>query len=384
MNETFAAELTGPGRAAVATVVVKGPQAIASVMSRFTPARKSVNTLKQDKIYFGTWSWRSYEEELVVCRVAADQVEVHCHGGQLAARTILASLAHAHATVVPTNEWLNHLYQDRFVREALALLPQVRTSKAAAIVLDQSRHAMRQMLTDVQDNLAREHFVAAVDQLTQTISYAALGTRLADPFRVVLLGEPNSGKSSLVNAMVGFDRTIVYDQPGTTRDVVSVETALDGWPITLSDTAGIRETTDLVERAGIELAKQRLLNADLILLIQDLTNPASTIFEPSLNLQHAGKKSILVGTKCDLSHATHSAVTIKTSATQGIGIEALCSSVVSELVPELPQAGSAVTLTHWQLQLLESLLSLIQQRQLEKAQHMIMASLGMSGDEVDR
>src|SRR5690606_27241148 len=87
---------------------------------------------------------------------------------------------------------------------------------------------------------------------------------LLTPWQVVLCGRPNVGKSSLINALVGYERTVVFDQPGTTRDVVSVETAIHGWPVIFSDTAGLRETESELEAAGIARARARLKQADLI------------------------------------------------------------------------------------------------------------------------
>ena len=81
------------------------------------------------------------------------------------------------------------------------------------------------------------------------------GRHLLTPFDVVLAGPANVGKSSLINALVGYNRAIVYDAPGTTRDVITAETAIDGWPVTLSDTAGLRDSDDPLEMAGVQTAQ---------------------------------------------------------------------------------------------------------------------------------
>ena len=369
MNDTIATQRTGTGRAAVATVSVRGSRAVELVMSRFQPAGRDVKSLRRDRIYFGTWTWQTYVEELVVCRVDDDEVQIHCHGGRVAAAAILDSLDHAGARIVSSGEWLQQFEPDRFVREALELLPRLNTAKTVAIALDQARHAMRIALETVGQHLACRDAGAAMKSLQQTLGYGSLGTRLGTPFRVVLLGPPNSGKSSLINALVGFDRAIVHHQPGTTRDVVTTETAVDGWPVTLSDTAGLRTTNDPVEQAGIELATQSLHTADLVLLIEDLSaEPAKLAGEAtSTNFAAAGDiRSLRVGTKCDLEEHSHD-VDVRTSSLKRTGIKLLCRRLIEELVPHPPTAGAAVPLSSWQVGQLRSLVRLLEQQSLEAA-----------------
>ncbi len=96
-----------------------------------------------------------------------------------------------------------------------------------------------------------------VAHLDAVLRWTDLGTHLATPWRVVLAGAPNVGKSSLINALLGYGRAIVFDQPGTTRDVVTADAAIEGWPITLADTAGLHDASDATESAGIALRGRR-------------------------------------------------------------------------------------------------------------------------------
>ena len=103
----------------------------------------------------------------------------------------------------------------------------------------------------------------------EMLQFRDLGLHLTTPWRVVLAGAPNVGKSSLMNAIAGYQRAIVSPTPGTTRDVVTVTTAIDGWPVQLADTAGLRETQDELESAGVALADAAIGEADLVIVVSD-------------------------------------------------------------------------------------------------------------------
>ena len=113
----------------------------------------------------------------------------------------------------------------------------------------------------------------AAARLRELVGWTDFGCHLSEPWQVVILGRPNVGKSSLLNALAGFQRAIVFDEPGTTRDVVSTEIAIDGWPVRLLDTAGIRQGETELERAGIALAREQARSADLRLLVVDASQP---------------------------------------------------------------------------------------------------------------
>ena len=114
---------------------------------------------------------------------------------------------------------------------------------------------------------------AARRQIDDLLAHAATGLHLVRPWQVVVAGRPNVGKSSLINAIAGYQRAIVHSLPGTTRDIVSVQTALDGWPVEISDTAGLRRGSDPIEQAGIELAIDKIAAADLVVLVFDASSP---------------------------------------------------------------------------------------------------------------
>ena len=180
---------------------------------------------------------------------------------------------------------------------------------------------------------------------------------LVSPWRVVFAGPPNVGKSSLINALAGYQRAIVSPIPGTTRDVVTLTTAIDGWPVELADTAGLRSTDDELEAAGVELAQSALATADLAVLVQDATNPAAT---PQFDPRAVPPRVIHVHNKIDLVSAddlpafgsTTPPTQLATSAETGAGIADLAAAIGRSLVPNPPACGDAVAFTAQQVEVL--------------------------------
>ena len=356
-DETIVVQLTGSGRGAVATVVVAGPLAEALVQARFRsmtkrPVKKQATEENPvwilNKPYFGNWSWLEYVEELVICRTGDQQFEIHCHGGRLASANIIESLVDGGARLESQQTWLNNTIDDRWVRSAIERLASSQTERTTAILMDQVRGALRTELAQIADSLENARLEDAKKRLSRLVDMSELGCRLHQPFSVVLIGPPNSGKSSLINAIVGFQRSVVFDQPGTTRDLVRVETAINGWPILLTDTAGVRESDDSIEQEGIRLAVEQLRCADLVLIVDDLSRDAKPDFGW---LNDANQKQLRVGTKADLVDLNgqpmvqrQSNLGVVTSATTKLGIDDLQQAIASKIVPIVPSPGEAVPL----------------------------------------
>src|SRR5205814_566998 len=152
---------------------------------------------------------------------------------------------------------------------AAAELVRAPTTRTAAVLLDQYHGAFERALQIAQAALEQQDLDAATRLLNELAEHAPLGRHLTTPWRVVVAGAPNVGKSSLVNALAGFQRSVVAATPGTTRDVVTTLIAVDGWPVELADTAGLRLGAGSLEAKGIEMARSAAAAADLCLWVLD-------------------------------------------------------------------------------------------------------------------
>jgi tRNA modification GTPase len=235
-------------------------------------------------------------------------------------------------------------------------LSRATTLQTAAILWEQANGLFESSLRALVSS-APADVVAAAAQIRNWLTWAEFGLHLTQPWRVVLAGRPNVGKSSLINAILGYTRSVVFDQPGTTRDVVIAPTALDGWPIELSDTAGLRESSDPIEAAGVERARATLGAADLAIVLVDINQPASQSDRAILG-EHP--HSLLVAHKCDLApyegtdrwQTEESAGWLRVSSKTGEGLEALVAAISRRLVPRVPPPDALVPITERQVGLL--------------------------------
>jgi tRNA modification GTPase len=333
------------GRGAIATIAIDGSQAAATVDRFFRSATgKKVELASQGPILFGRWQGDrngsaddDHGEELVVCRTGDQRVEIHCHGGAAAARRILACLEQAGCTVIDWPAWVSQ-DADPVTADAIVALSRVVTERCAAILLDQLRGALTAEIKTTIVRLMGDP-VDALSRLRDLLKFADVGMHLCDPWRVVFAGPPNVGKSSLINAIVGYQRSIVFDQPGTTRDVVTVRTVWDGWPLELADTAGLRDVDDRLEAAGVDRARQRIWEADLVVVVRDAQNPVSTPVPPNL-----ANRWLHVANKSDLAvdRRANGPSALPTSAVTGEGIDRLLVAITKSLVPDPPPENAPV------------------------------------------
>ena len=226
--------LTPMGRGALAVVGVAGPGAQEFVARLFSPrGGVSLQERPAGAIVFGRWSGPADGpvEELVVVRRGADDIEIHCHGGLAASEAVITSLERLGAVRQAWPEWLQAGGMIEIELEAREAVVRAGGPKAARILSRQLAGTLQAEFTRVQGLLAAGNVVASRDALDRLARAARVGLRLVRPWRVVLAGSVNAGKSSLVNALAGHARSIVSPEPGTTRDLLETRVVLDGWEV---------------------------------------------------------------------------------------------------------------------------------------------------------
>jgi tRNA modification GTPase len=331
------AVLTPPGTGAIATVAVVGPTAWDAVRRRFRPVggKPVPDVPPARRVWFGTIGDGPGDE--VVVALTRDEpeswVEVHCHGGRRVVRWLVEQFQQDGCVEV---RWQDLVKPTRGHGWALSALTQAPTLRTASILLDQYHGAFASAVRDILTALERGEQPAALAQLAQL---APVGRHLVRPWKVAIAGAPNVGKSSLINALAGYQRSIVAPVAGTTRDVVTVTVALDGWPVELADTAGLRENVESLEAAGIDRARRQLAEADLVYWVLDGSEP-----NPA---RPTGPGSVVIINKTDLPAAwSYSASDgLLVSAATGAGVPELAADVVRRLVPVAPAPGAAVPYT---------------------------------------
>ena len=265
-----------------------------------------------------------------------DVVELQGHGGVVVQNALLARLLALGATAAGAGEFSSRAFangkMDLVQAEAIADLIDAASTQAARSAIRSLQGEFSTRIQTVLEQLIhlRLHVEAAIDFPEEEIDFLADGRILAlleqviaaiksvfasarqgqllrEGLQVVIAGKPNAGKSSLLNALAGVDRAIVTHIAGTTRDVLHERITLNGLPITLTDTAGLRETDDIVEIEGIRRAYTQIEQADLLLLVYDLTQDseplalAKAFFEDDLHHNLDKKRLIFIGNKVDLS-----------------------------------------------------------------------------------
>ena len=272
-----------------------------------------------------------------------DMVELSCHGGRVAPAGVLAALHAAGARSAAPGEFTRRAVLngklDLVQAEAVGdLIDAVAPAQARAALqqldggLSRRLSELREALIDVQALLGYDIDFPGEDdgpvppariadrlgvvrsRIESLIAGAASGERLREGASVVLAGRPNAGKSSLFNALLGLDRALVTEIPGTTRDAIEAHTDFLGWPVRLVDTAGLWDSADRIDRLGVEVSRRYLSAADLVLLCVEAGREKG---EDEKTLA-AGPRTVVVRTKADL-HAAAGELAVSAVTGQGLG-----------------------------------------------------------------
>ncbi len=357
-SQPIAARLTPGGRGAVATVRFRGDCRLldSGDPPLFVAANgRPVCDQQTGRIVFGCWTG-AVNEDVVLCRVDDETIDIHCHGGDAASRRILADLESRGCAIATWQQMIDSPCP-QLDAECLAALVRATTVRTAGILLEQQCGLLKSTVRRLLDE-------PRLDSLRELLRWADFGLHLSEPWNVVLAGRPNVGKSSLINALVGYSRSIVYHEPGTTRDVVTIETAFEGWPVRLIDTAGIREGADPLEQAGIARARAQVANADCRLLLLDTSEPPR---DEDRQLLAEWPQALVVAHKCDLRDAWGEnlpVTALKVSSLSREGVEKLAEQIVTRLIPEVPSPGTAVPISARQVPLLKTALLALEQQDI--------------------
>lgn len=344
---THAAILTPPGTSAIATCGLRGDRAWEILRGLFRPQSATGRGLPEvpeaGRVWIGQMG-RDVADEVVVCVKATQPlpfIEIHGHGGREVVRWLGETLAAEGAVLCSWTEFQRRIVADPLQALATETLTKAPTTRTASILLDQFHGAFASAVRSTLEALHQGNMEAAAAILKELVRHAPLGRHLVQPWRVVLAGAPNVGKSSLLNALAGFQRSVVSPMAGTTRDVVTVRLAIQGWPVEFADTAGLRQTEGDLEGQGISLARSAAFTADLILAIVETTTPPVW---PDV----VGDRLLCVINKSDLPstwEVSDDAEAVQVSANTGENLAELCDRIGQRLVPTPPEAGAPMPFT---------------------------------------
>jgi tRNA modification GTPase len=339
-EDVIAAIATAPGPAGISIVRVAGPGSL-DVADRVVrckhpcPSARAAGTFLHG-LAVSSENGQSVELDEVVLLIyraphsytREDAVEIQCHGGTASAQRVLRATLAAGARLAEPGEFTRRAFLngriDLIQAEAVADLINARSERAAAAAVEQMEGALSRQFLNLYDQLLaaacqleamldfpeeddiltrqqpeiRDALAATSASVQRLLDTWEEGRALRDGVRIVICGKPNVGKSTLLNALLGNQRAIVTETPGTTRDTIEEDAVLNGIPVRLIDTAGIRETDCSIESEGVRRAKQAIEKADLIALVVD----ASQIIAPQVfvDLTFVRDKLILVANKTDL------------------------------------------------------------------------------------
>jgi tRNA modification GTPase len=378
LKDTIAAISTPPGRGGIGVIRISGTDAraiaenIVRIRGDLSPRVATLAELPEaDPQVLVTWfaAPRSYTAE--------DVVEISCHGSPVILRHALEQACLAGARLAEPGEFTLRAYingrLDLPRAEAIRDLIEATTLYQAKVAAQQAEGSVSRRLKPVKDQLVElialleagidfaedDISVAPAEEIVRRIGLVstpvaaliqsfAYGKLVHEGFTLAIVGRPNVGKSSLFNRLLEQDRAIVTEIPGTTRDLVSETASLDGIPVKFVDTAGIRQGQDLVESLGIERSYQAMADADLTLVVVDISRALEP--EDRALIERAQGKRLVAGNKCDLGIVNREALPV--SALTGEGIDGLRRAILDTLAPRgrIEQEGGFITsLRHEQL-----------------------------------
>ena len=386
MSDVIAAVSTGRQVCAIGIIRLSGDGCIAVAERVFTPLSKPLHEAANRKLVMGTLHdarGRVIDQCMAVCSrqphsyTGEDTVEFHCHGSPAVLAAGLEALYHAGARPAGRGEFTKRAFlngkMDLTQAEAVIDLIEADTADAAANAAGQVGGVLQKKLAPIYEELVNlcSHFHAVLDYPDEDIEdfglqnytatlraaakelYALLqtygqGRILRQGVAAAIVGRPNVGKSSLLNRLAGFDRAIVTDIPGTTRDTVEESVMVGSTRLRLIDTAGIRQTADTVEAMGVERSKKALEEADLAIFLCDGSQPLTQEDRDIIALCLDAPNAIALINKSDLGKTVQPGelpfmTILPVSIKEGTGLELLPEVLEEMFGGGMPCDGSILT-----------------------------------------
>lgn len=365
-NDTIAAIATSMGRSAVNIIKISGPESISIVSKIFT---KDLSKLEPNTINYGfIKEGNELIDEVLVSlftspnsQTGEDIVEINTHGGISVTNKVLELVLSNGARLAEPGEFLKRAFlngkKDLIEAEAISDLINAKTEEARKMSLKglsgelskkikTLRNKILNIIANIEVNIDYPEYEDAIiytnellktnineiqSDLEKLVKESEKGTLLNNGINVGIVGKPNVGKSSLLNLLINEDKAIVTDIEGTTRDIVEGNITINGVTLNLIDTAGIRETNNVVEKLGVEKSKDIINKSDLIIALFDISRPFTLEDEAILSSIKAKKSIIILNktdlpTKIDLNKFTSYNV-IKTSVKEDLGKEELLNMI---------------------------------------------------------
>lgn len=387
MEDTIAAIATAPGEGGIGVVRISGEKSRAILEQIFSREKNEYDIIPR-MMHYGfvrdNFSGELIDEVMAVyfkepySYTAEDVVEIQCHGSMVSLRKILSLVLKNGARIAEPGEFTKRAFLngrlDLSQAEAVIDLIRAKSDKSFDVALNQLEgnfsKEIREIRAELMNSLVNitvniDYPDEDIEQLTfenivsdltsvrvkieKMLQTSDTGRIMSEGLKISIIGKPNVGKSSLMNALLKETRAIVTSVPGTTRDTIEEMLTIRGIPVKLTDTAGIRETEDLIEKIGIEKSKEAFNNADLIIFMADRSRALDE--EDFSILNHIrDKKAVVILNKTDLPSAFDSvelekhlpeACIIEASVANGDGIEEL-ENVVENMVygGEVKQSNS--------------------------------------------
>jgi len=371
MSDTIAAISTAIGEAGIGIVRLSGRDSIEIANRIFIGNKvKSLDEAENRKLTYGhivdPETGQIIDEVLIAYMkepytyTRENVVEIYCHGGVISVKRILEAVLSCGARLAEPGEFTKRAFLngrlDLAQSEAVIDLIRAKTDKSLQVSLSQLEGGLSKRIRDIRNMLLEmlAHINASIDfseddvedmgyeelenkarlvkdEIEKLLRTADRGKILRDGLNTVILGKPNVGKSSLLNSILRENRAIVTNIPGTTRDIIEEYVNIDGIPLKIIDTAGIRNTEDIVEKIGVDKAKEMVNKADLIIAVFDISNELSDEDYEIIEIIK-DKQAIVLLNKSDLpkkydkdyfEKLLPDKTIIYTSILEGIGVDAL-------------------------------------------------------------